>query len=175
MPTAHLRSLALLVAAPLVFVPAAVHAQSYFTPLVTPPSSVGTCMPVRKAARDSTMTEHRLVIMSTPPGSSRYILLATGRSGAFAYSDMTHSTLSLTTARGGDVVAFRDSIGHMRGWRHRSATVLPESAVRPDTASLHHLREQIAAHSRATRTPLSAAEQTRVREMAEWMLRRCPG
>lgn len=159
--------------------PISAQAQSYFAPLATPPASVGTCRPF--AARpsrtgDVQTVERRLVIMSTPPGESRDVMVATGR-GRAVYSDMTFAQATMTRSTNGRVFAVVDSLGRVRGYLSQGEITLPPSVahLRHDSTAiryLQHLRDSM--RSSGTRTPLSGADQARVRSMIAWMQKRCP-
>lgn len=177
MPASRPWSVVVLLATLCALAPAAVSAQTYFTPLVTPPASAGTCMPPQQVPvrGDTThVVQHRLVMKSTPPGDSREILIVTGRGRSVVYSDMTHVTLTPTSARSATVVAVTDTLGRMRGWWMRGTMSLPDSLVRrhPDSATLQRLRS-LERQTDSSRTLLSSADEARVREMTAWALKRC--
>lgn len=161
------------------FAPGVLSAQSYFTPLVTPPASAGTCMPVRPVhptRGDTALVSGRhLVMKSAPPGDTRDVIVYAQHGRPVFYNDMTSVMTRPGTSVGGNVLAVIDSVGNVRGWRHHDTIAYPDSVItmRPDTASLRRLLASHAQVKGATRAPLTAAEQVRVREMAGWLLRRC--
>lgn len=168
--------LALMTTASALLAPRLAGAQSYFTPLVTPPTSVGACKPVdaHRGPGDVAVTGHRLVLMSAPPGSSREITVFT-RPGRTVYSDMAHSMTTVTSSTGGDVTAIIDSLGRVSGYHTRSTRTLPASASqlpKDVNEELRHIRDST--RTSTSRMPLTAAEQARVRSMVAWMGRRCP-
>lgn len=176
MPVSRAYLIAALLSAALALAPVAAGAQAYFTPLVTPPAAVGTCMPPREVPvrGDTThVVQHRLVMQSDTPGQSRELLIITGRGRSVVYSDMTHNSVAPTSGTGADVVAITDTLGRMHGWWLRSKTTLPDSLIRkrPDSATLRHLGSLM--HTTSSRTPLTAVDEARVRQMTTWMLKRC--
>lgn len=178
-PTAYTRTIAALAAGALSLVALPAQAQSYFTPLVTPPASAGRCVPTQQVPvrGDTThVVQHHLVMKSVAPRkSARDIIVVTGRGRSVVYSDMSNVMVTPASSRASDVVAVTDTLGHMQGWWMRSTTTFPDSLVRkrPDSATLQHLGA-LARHSSSPRTPLTAADEARVRAMTAWALKRCP-
>lgn len=166
-----------MVAAIVVLAPRGVRAQSYLAPLVTPPSSVGSCQPTHAVMESRPDTArfigHRLVIRGARPGERRQITVFINARHAMLYDDVTLMMARQFTGVTRDVLASVDTLGQVRGRRVVGESSFPNDAVAPhDTAALRRLKPQ--GMTGSSQAPLNAVEQTRVRQMAAWLLERCP-
>jgi hypothetical protein len=150
---------------------------SYFRSLSFPPSTVGTCIPVRtkRGEHDSvTVRGSRLVMKARDPGRERDIqvlLDSTGRPRVFA--DLLHVSTSMLSSDNGNITAFIDAKGGVHGIRLHMTMQMPGEYVGHfDSASMRAMREHT--KSQTTRDTLDAATKASVTTLVAWLRKRCP-
>jgi hypothetical protein len=149
--------------------------EAYFRQLEIPPNSAGTCMPVTTSAgKRGSMAAH-LLIMSVVPGQERDMsVIVDTLHQTVGYSEFESTTSARLGSNIGDVYVARfNRSGPAVSFAMHSITKMQvPDFKRLDSVSLRKIGEY--SKTVSTRRPLSAAEQNRAREIAEWLRKRCP-
>lgn len=162
-----------------VFGAAPLHAQTpaYFKAFTVPPRTVGTCLePHQRTDRGAGhQSARRLVMSSRTPNARREMSLVRDSTGAVVgFTEMTHVSTGLLASVGETVVASLSPEGRIVGYVMRTETQMSDSGSRGfDSASLKRMRDS-AKHT-SSRAMLDVAGQTKVRVLAKWLAKRCPG
>ena len=157
------------------------HAQAptHFATLSVPPPSVGTCMPARAPAAAApnaeTLQGRRLVMTARAPRARREITVYLDARGQLRrYHETVSRGTGAASSVGEAIIAGVAGSGPMRGFSLRTNVAMDPlpRGVRPTAAALEAMRER--ARTERSRVPLSGTELARVREVAAWLVTRCP-
>jgi hypothetical protein len=89
------------------------------------------------------------------------------------YVEMSSVSTDILAGDVNSIIATLRPDGGVAGFLTRQSIQMSDSGMpRPDTASLRVMRERAARHW--NREPLDAAAQRKVRELVEWLNKRCP-
>lgn len=160
------------------FLPSNVVAQepTYFQVLSVPPRSVGTCMSARgqDSSADGVAREAHLVVTSIAPNRRREIGVVNDvKRDGIRFMDVVLRSNGLLSSSGDYVVAIIDASGRVRGFRqHRVVQMSDSSVAGLDTAGLRAMGEHTGRKSSAE--PLNTTAQRKVRQLADWVRKRCP-
>ena len=161
------------------FTPVMLRAQApaYFQALTIPPGTVGTCIPpiLRTNRTDGLRPTPRLVMTSRTPNARREISLVRDTTGAVVgFNEMVHVSTGRLASAGETVIATLRPDGRISGYRLRTQITMAEPAMAAfDSVSLRHMRET--AKPTSSRTKLDTQSENKVRVLATWLGRRCPG
>ena len=158
----------------LVVTPCGLLAQSgaHFEPLSTPSREAGTCMPAI-GVDTALLQAHRLVMKSIPPGRQREMTAMVDRQGrrVTSYFEMSMSMTTAASSTNSNIIATFNDGQLLYGSRTDGATAYPESAL-ADPEGLLNGRYQLSVTS--TRKPLDESDQRTIKELIEFMRKRCP-
>jgi hypothetical protein len=118
--------------------------------------------------------ETQLVITTVEPNSRREIRVITGvNENATTFADMVYRSTGLLSSTADNVVARIDEAGQMRGFRQQNTVQMSDTAAaRIDTMALRVMKDHAVRHS--SRKSLDATTKTKVRQLVDWMSKRCP-
>ena len=162
-----------------VFGPAPLRAQTpaYFKALTVPPRTVGTCLePDQRADRGAgRRPAPRLVMSSRTPNARREMSLVRDSTGSVVgFNEMIHVSTARLASVGETVVASLRPDGRIVGYVMRTEIQMSDSGSRGfDSASLKRMLES--ATRTSSRAMLDAPGQSKVRALATWLAKRCPG
>ena len=158
---------------------AAAQAPAYFAALAVPPSTVGTCMPVRTPAAavrsDSSLRGRRLVMTARTPAGHRELTVYVDARGRVRHlSDMVSRGTGRGASTGESVVASVTNTGEVQGMLLRTNIVMepPRRGAPLDSTALRVMRERV--KTEQSRSALSERERAQVRVVAAWLVGRCP-
>ena len=150
---------------------------AYFKALTVPPRTVGTCLePDQRADRGAGhQFAPRLVMSSRSPNARREMSLVRDSTGAvIGFHELIHVSTGLFASADEIVVASLRPEGRIVGYVMRTETQMSDSGSRGfDSASLKRMRDS-AKHT-SSRAMLDAPGQSKVRVLATWLAKRCPG